>query len=89
MSDGQKYYTVQYCRNGCTTPIVDDCDVLDEFNVSYVKSVCETYSSDFVIVTEYEGLAPSFNTVYDYVPAKLISSETAHYVPRGTDYAAL
>lgn len=95
MSDGQKYYTVLYCRNGgatsngSTIPIVDDCDVMDDFNVHYVKSVCDTYSSDFIILTEYEGLEASFNTVYDYAPAKLISREPPHYVPRGTDYATL
>lgn len=93
MSDGQKYYTVLYCRNGGTTPIVDDCDVMDDFNARYVKSVCETFSSDFVIVTEYEGLKPRFNTVYYYVPSKLISDERIkygkNYFSRGADYAAL
>lgn len=93
MSDVQKFYTVLYCRNGGTTFIVDACDVMDDFNVCYIKSVCEKYSSDFVIVTEYERLEPSFNTVYDYVPAKLTRSKRIkygeHYVPRGTDYAAL
>lgn len=89
MSDGQKYYTVLYCRNGGTKPIIDDCDAMDNFNVRYVKSICDMYSSDFIIVTEYEGLEATFSTVYDYVPAKLISHETTHYVPRGTDYAAL
>lgn len=93
MSDEQKYYTVLYCRNGDTTPMVDDCSVMGGFNDRYVMSMCEKYSSDFVIVTEYEGLEPSFNTVYDYVPAKLTRSNRIkygeHYVPRGTDYAAL
>ena len=89
MADKQKYYTVLYCRNGGTDLIIDDGDVIDDFNVHYVKSVCDTYSSDFIIVTEYEGLEPSFSTVYDYVSAKLISREPPHYVPRGTDYATL
>lgn len=89
MSDKQKHYTVLYCRNGGTNPIIDDCDVMDNFKASYVKSICDMYSSDFIIVTEYEGLEAIFSTVYDYVPAKLISREFAHHGPRGTEYATL
>lgn len=89
MPGKQKHYTVLYCRNGGTNPIIDDCDAMDNINVQYVKSICDMYSSDFIIVTEYDGLEAIFSTVYDYVPAKLISCEPVHYVPRGTDYAAL
>lgn len=93
MPDEQKYYTVLYCRNGGTTPIVDDCEVMDDFNFRYVTRVCDLYSSDFVIVLEYKGLELSFITVYDYAPAKLTRNKRIKYgkhcVPRGTDYATL
>lgn len=93
MPDARKYYTVLYCRNGDTTPIVDDCEVMDDFNFRYVRRVCDLYSSDFVIVIESEGLELRFITVYDYAPAELTRNRRIkygkHHGPRGTDDATL
>lgn len=96
MSCSRSYYTVLYCRDdgaenddGDITPIVEDCEYMDDLDDRGIEISCETYSADFVIITEYKGFDPVFRMVFDYQPAEFVSRECRHYVPQGSAYAAL
>nr|DAG50464.1 MAG TPA: hypothetical protein [Caudoviricetes sp.] len=89
MSCLRSYYTAIYCHNGDPDPIVEDCEYLDALDDEGIKSSCQIYSADFVIITEYKGIDPVFRIVFDYQPAELVARVCRHYVTRGSDYASL